>query len=147
MKHQKIWSTSVQMQSRSSKGSVLSNSCSFLLLPVCSVKDSLLRMAQPEWLSLDFILVHGHASFSSERGAEKHSREEPSQSSLPLSYSLARLDRHTSLYTHSLTCPFSILSARRETKQLNRPLTCSHTDYTTSSLSTLLLLFSSVIHV
>ncbi|GLD55576.1 zinc finger protein Aiolos-like protein, partial [Lates japonicus] len=30
----------------------------------CS-KDSFLRMAQHEWLSLDFILVHGHASFYS----------------------------------------------------------------------------------
>lgn len=78
MKHpKKIWSTSVQMQSRSSKGSVVSNSCSFLLLLVFSAKDSLLRKAQHEWLSLDFILVHGHASFHSERGAERHSREKP----------------------------------------------------------------------
>lgn len=85
LKHQKIWSTSVQMQSGSSKASVLSNSCCFLLLLVCSAKDLLLRMAQHEWLSMDFILVHGHASFYSERGAERHSREKQGWSSLPLS--------------------------------------------------------------
>lgn len=76
-KHQKIWSTSVQMQSQSAKGRVFGNSCSFLLLLVCSAKDSLLRMAQHEWLSLDFILARGHASFYSERGAERQSREKP----------------------------------------------------------------------
>lgn len=65
------------MQSGSSEGSVLSNSCFFLLLLVWSAKDLLLRMAQHEWLSLDFILVHGHASFYSERGAEMHSGEKP----------------------------------------------------------------------
>lgn len=59
------------------KRQCLSNSCCFLLLLVCSAKDLLLRMAQHEWLSLDFILVHGHASFYSERGAERHSREKP----------------------------------------------------------------------
>lgn len=48
-----------------------------ILWLACSAKDSLLRMAQLEWLSLDFILVHGHASFNSERGAERHSGEKP----------------------------------------------------------------------
>lgn len=102
MKHQKkkkIWSTRVQMQSRSSKGSVWRNSCSFLLLLVCSAKDSLLRKAQHEWLSLDFILVHGHASFYSERGAERHSGEKPGWSSIAVCLSLTQT--HKLIYTHS----------------------------------------------
>lgn len=67
----------IQMQRRSSKRSVCRKGCSFLLWLDCSAKDSLLKKAQREWLCLDFILVGGHASFYSERGAERHSGEKP----------------------------------------------------------------------
>lgn len=94
----------------------------FLLLSVCNTQDRLLRMSQCERLSLDFILVRGHASLS------RRSREKPGWSSLlclPLSLQsfLTLSDLQTCAHSHSLVLCQSWL--HRE-KQLNRLPICSH---------------------
>lgn len=48
------------------------------------MQELLLRMALHEWLSLDFILACGHASFDSGREAARHMEEMPGYSSQSL---------------------------------------------------------------